>query len=123
MSEMDERIREKFDWHSYPYAVLGVALVAGFVVGRMIKPRRTPADRLAETLTSRSWLSPLTQPSTQRSGLMKAAGAALAAVAVRSAGEYVRTRFSQDGFQGKDPLAEPLDTDSQRAAGAARYPH
>lgn len=54
VDEISDRFQRTFDWRAYvkdyPLVTLGVAAGAGLLLGSLLKPRLTPAERMKEAL-------------------------------------------------------------------------
>ena len=55
VEELGDRIKEKLEWQEYvkekPYIALGVAAGLGFLASAMFSKRRTPMERILDSLT------------------------------------------------------------------------
>ncbi len=116
VDELSSRVQRTFDWKAYvtdyPLAATGVAAGLGIMLGYLIRPRTTPAQRVSRAFaemvedTAYRFQGEFNNSGIHRSGLGQTLRAAAIASLVQKVGDFARNKLTTDQGRNQPTTAE-----------------
>jgi ElaB/YqjD/DUF883 family membrane-anchored ribosome-binding protein len=131
VDELSSRVQRTFDWKTYvadyPLAATGIAAGVGLMLGFLIRPRTTPAQRVSRAFaemvedTAHRFQDQFDGIGMRRPGLGQTLRAAAIASLVQAAGDFARNKIT--GIQGTNQTetVEEYYTDDADPRHSRRY--